>query len=47
MSTSNYVEYISEDIKNVKLKIVLNRINEYNSPYISNLKLLVSESSGV
>lgn len=47
LSASNYVEYISEDIKNVKLKIVLNRINEYNSPYLSNLKLLVSESSGV
>lgn len=35
--------YISEDVKSVKIKIVINCIDKYNSPYISDLKLLVSE----
>lgn len=38
--------FISEDIKSIKLRIVLNNINKHNSPYISNLKLLIAEEKG-
>lgn len=43
---STQIIYVSEDIKSIKLRTVLNNINKHNSPYISNLKLLIAEEKG-
>lgn len=38
---TDYVHYINEDIKSASLTINLSTNNEYSTPYISNLKILV------
>ena len=45
LNASKYTEYISDNIKSLKLKIVMNSIDKYNSPYISNVKILRGENN--
>lgn len=47
LSNSENAVYLSDDIKSMKIKVVLNCIDKFNSPYISNMKLLVAEDVNV
>lgn len=44
LNNSKYTEYISDNIRSLKLKISLSEIDKNNSPYISNVKILRGES---
>ena len=43
---SSYTQYINDNMVSIKLKIVLTAIDEHNSPYLSNVKILFGKKKG-